>query len=471
MMMQLQQAAEWLGQQGLAPELRAATGQEQVAIERVHTDSRSLRAGDLFVALVGERFDGHDFLAQAQASGAAAALVQRGRAAEQLPCLEVADTRQALLALAEHWRSQLALPVIAVTGSNGKTTVTQMLASILRAAHGQAALATQGNLNNDIGLPLMVLRLRAAHRMAVFELGMNHPGEIAALAAVAQPTVALVNNAQREHQEFMHSVEAVAQENGAVLAALPADGVAVFPADDAFAPLWRGLAQGRRIVDFGAPGSAVQLRRAQWGEAGWAMELDIEGQALELQLGVLGRHNVRNAMAAAAAAWAAGVPLAAIAQGLQDFRPVQGRGVLHRFCHDDGTQQWLIDDSYNANPDSVRAAIDTLAALPAPRLLVLGDMAEVGAQGPQFHAEVGEYARARGIDGLWTLGALAAHAASAFGAQARHFESREALLQTTAQQAHLPTSMLVKGSRCMAMEQVVQAVLALDGAASGRVSL
>ena len=262
----LADAARWI--EGARVVGDAATG-----VARVHTDTRSLQPGDLFVALRGERFDAHDFLAQARAQGAVAAIAERGLEAAGLPGLEVADSRRALAQLALGSRSRFALPLIAVTGSNGKTTVTQMIASILRAWQGEAAFATQGNLNNDIGVPLTLLRLDASHRVAVVELGMNHPGEIAELAAIARPTVALVNNAQREHQEFMVSVEAVARENGSVLAALPATGTAVFPADDVYAPLWQSLAASRAVLSFGESADAdVRLVAATGAAGSWQVE-------------------------------------------------------------------------------------------------------------------------------------------------------------------------------------------------------
>ncbi|KKW67839.1 UDP-N-acetylmuramoylalanyl-D-glutamyl-2, 6-diaminopimelate--D-alanyl-D-alanine ligase [Lampropedia cohaerens] len=469
-MMTLAQAQLWLQQEGLAPTLVGAGSSvaPQLAIDRVHTDSRSVQPGDLFVALSGARFDAHDFLPQARQQGAAAAIVARGRSLPDWPGIEVDDPLQALAALARQWRRQFSVPVMAVTGSNGKTTVTHMLASILRAAFDDQALATEGNFNNEIGVPLMVLRLRAEHRSAVFELGMNHPGEIARLAAIAQPTVALVNNAQREHQEFMQSVAAVARENGAVLQALPDSGTAVFPEDDAYAATWRQLAGDRPVVTFGARSAAVHIRRAVLNHGVWEVDLGVAGEVVPVNLHVLGRHNLRNAMAAAATALAAGLPVSAIAQGLEAFRPVPGRGVVHQLLHDDGTRQVLIDDTYNANPDSVRAAIDVLAQLPAPRLLVLGDMGEVGADGPAMHAEVGEYARAMGVDGLWTLGAQARLAAQAFGAGARSFEDMEALIAELVRVHVAMASMLVKGSRFMRMERAVQAVLQVDGTHTGR---
>lgn len=431
-------------------------GDGATPIARVHTDTRTLAAGDLFVALAGERFDAHDFLPQARAGGAVAALAARGLQEAGLPGIEVQDTLAALGALAEGWRAQHPLPLIAVTGSNGKTTVTQMTAAVLQAWLGDAALATRGNFNNEIGVPLTLLRLRSTHRAAVVELGMNHPGEIARLAAMAQPTVALVNNAQREHLEFMHTVQAVAQENGSVLAALPEGGTAVFPAGDAFAPLWRGLAGARRCLTFG-DGGDVYATRADWQDGGWQVHIATPAGNFATRLAIAGRHNVANALAATACALAAGAPLAAIAQGLQAFRPVTGRSrafALQRA----GRAITVVDDSYNANPDSVRAAIDVLAELPAPRLLVLGDMGEVGDQGAQFHAEAGTHARDVGIEQVYALGTLSAHAAVACGERARHFEDMAALLAALRKALPEAGSVLVKGSRFMKMEQVVQAI-------------
>jgi UDP-N-acetylmuramoyl-tripeptide--D-alanyl-D-alanine ligase len=433
-------------------------GDPATAIARVHSDTRTLRTGDCFVALRGERFDGHAFLAQARASGAVAAIACHGLADAGLPGLEVDDTLAALQALARNWRAGLMMPLVAVTGSNGKTTVTQMVAAILRAWVGDAALATQGNLNNHIGVPLTLLRLRPTTRAAVVELGTNHPGEIAELAALAAPTVALVNNAQREHQEFLHGVEAVARENGAVLAALPPAGCAVYPAADAFAPLWDTLGAGRRRLRFAFDGEAdAELRgRAHWQEGYWALALHTPAGVADLALELPGRHNVHNAMAAAAAALAAGAPLAAVVEGLEAFTPVAGRSALRRLQWR-GQPTTLVDDSYNANPDSVRAAIDTLAALPGPRWLVLGDMGEVGDQGPAFHAEVGAYAAARGIESLWCAGGLSSGMAAAFGPEARHFGDAAALAAAL-DEAPPARSVLVKGSRFMRMERVVAAL-------------
>lgn len=430
-------------------------GRGDIVFERVHSDTRTLRDGDLFVALRGERFDGHSFLPQAREAGAVAALAESGLGEATLPGLQVDHTLQALQTLAANWRRPFKLPLIAVTGSNGKTTVTQMTAAMLRAAFGDAAFATQGNLNNHIGVPLTLLRLRAAHRAGVIELGMNHPGEIAELAAIAQPTIALVNNAQREHQEFMASVEAVARENGSALAALPVDGTAVFPADDAYTPLWRELAGSRPVLSFALQGQADVTAEASWQRTQWQLQLHTPAGSAAATLRLAGRHNVKNALAATACALAAGVPLAAVVQGLAAFEPVSGRSQSQQLLLG-GREMTLVNDSYNANPDSVLAAIEVLAALPAPRWLVLGDMGEVGERGPEFHAEVGAAARARGIETVWTAGSLSAHLLAT-----RHFADAAAVVAAL-HEAPPAASVLVKGSRFMKMEQVVQALQAMQ---------
>ena len=445
-------------------------GDAATLIARAHSDTRTLRAGDLFVALKGERFDAAQFLAQAAAQGAAAALCD-ARAEPQLlaaglPGILVPDAKRALGELAHHWRQRFTGPLIAVTGSNGKTTVTQMIAAILRAWQGEAALATEGNFNNDIGVPLTLLRLRPEHRAAVVELGMNHPGEIAHLAALAAPTVALVNNAQREHQEFMASVDAVAAENGAALAALGPGGVAVFPAGDAYENLWKRLSDKRQTLLFSeqAAGAGVMLDEALWQGDRWQVRARAPAGALRFELRIAGRHNVRNALAAIACAAAAGVPLDAVERGLSDFRPLKGRSRTLALRYR-GRGVTLVDDTYNANPDSVRAVIDLLAELPGPRLLVLGDMGEVGEQGAAFHAEAGAYARARGIERLLAHGPLAIHAAIAFGG-GRHFGDIGTLSEAVRTNLAQCASIAVKGSRFMAMERVVAALTASAASAA-----
>ena len=447
-------------------------GDAGVHCDRVHTDTRTLRPGDLFVALKGERFDASSFLPDAAAKGAVAALCDASAAAQLtasgLPGVLVPDAKIGLGELARQWRRRFAGPLIAVTGSNGKTTVTQMIASILHAWQGDAALATQGNFNNDIGVPLTLLRLRPEHKVAVVELGMNHPGEIAQLAAIAQPTVALVNNAQREHQEFMASVQAVAEENGSVFTALGDGGTAVFPAGDLYQNTWKRLSGKRKQLLFReqSDGAEVSLINAAWRAEHWQATARTPAGDVAFELHAAGRHNLRNALAAIACTTAAGAPLAAIAQGLSAFRPVKGRSRTLLLRHR-GRAITLVDDTYNANPDSVRAVIDVLAELPGPRLLVLGDMGEVGDQGPAFHAEVGAYARERGIERLLAHGPQAIHAAMAFGG-GRHFDDMAAL--TDAVRTHLPqcTSIAVKGSRFMRMERVVDALSApVGGEAEG----
>jgi UDP-N-acetylmuramoyl-tripeptide--D-alanyl-D-alanine ligase len=450
-MFTLAQALQWIPGAVLA-------GDGSVTVQRVHSDTRTLQPGDLFVALKGERFDANDFIGQARDQGAVAAIAHKGKLPTGFSGIEVDDSKQALGALAAGWRTQFKLPLIAVTGSNGKTTLTQMIASILRAWQADAALATQGNFNNDIGLPLTLLRLRAEHRIAVVELGMNHPGEIAYLAGLTRPTVAVVNNAQREHQEFMATVEAVARENGSVLSALGPSGTAVFPAGEEFTPLWKHLAGARACMTFGsateqvAGGAAdIVLAGTEWQEGHWQVSAKTPAGSVAYRLHIAGRHNVRNSLAAVACALASGVPLGFIAKGLEAFEPVKGRSRALAVKLG-GRTITLIDDTYNANPDSARAAVDVLAELPGPRLLVLGDMGEVGDQGPQFHAEVGEHARACGIEQLFTLGEQSA------GMGGRHFSDIDSLNAAVLDELPALSSVLVKGSRFMKMERVVEAI-------------
>jgi len=424
-------------------------GDAGVTFERVSTDSRTAGPGDLFVALKGERFDAHDFIGDVAARGASAALVSHGPAGAGLG------------ALAHGWRERFALPLVAVTGSNGKTTVKEMIASIFVAAVGaDACLATAGNFNNDIGLPLTLLRLNGAHRLAVIELGMNHPGETDVLARLAAPTVALVNNAQREHQEFMATVEAVALEHASVIHALAPDGVAVFPADDAYAGIWRVAATGNRIVDFALHDAERQTSAQVTGRlAAGELTIDTPAGRIAVRLRALGEHNARNALAATAAALAAGVGLSAIQAGLEAFEPVKGRLQVRSAIAGELAGATIVDDTYNANPDSMRAAIDVLASQPSPRVLVIGDMGEVGDEGPAFHREIGAYARERGIDALFALGDASRDACVAYGGAARHFDGVDALVPALLAAGYgAQATILVKGSRYMKMERVVDAL-------------
>ncbi len=434
--------------------------------DSVSTDSRAIARKALFVALRGERFDGHRFVKAAAAGGAAAAMLAGESASAVgepgIPLLLVEDTRLALGRLAAHWRARFEIPLIAVTGSNGKTTVKEMIAAILRAHFGnERVLATRGNLNNEIGLPLTLLTLREEHAVAVVEIGMNHPGETATLAAIAAPTIALVNNAQREHQEFMRSVAEVAREHGAVLASLKPDGIAVINADDEHSNYWRGLVPKERIRDFGIERNAQVSVHQALGESGSAIDLRTPAGSARIVLQVDGRHNALNACAAAACALAAGASFEAVTRGLAAFRAVDGRSQRRTTA----SGAILIDDTYNENPDSVRAAIDVLAGFSGTRILVLGDMGELGARGIEFHREAGRYARERGIDRLYATGELCRVAAESFGANARHFVVIEELIEAVRADLEGRVAVLVKGSRFMRMERVVQALS--DGTAVG----
>jgi UDP-N-acetylmuramoyl-tripeptide--D-alanyl-D-alanine ligase len=440
---------------------KAVDGQligDNVGFRRVVTDSRTLQTGDLFVALKGERFDGHEFVATALAQGATAALVAADRANTLAgDLIAVADPLAALGRLASFWRAKFDLPLAVVVGSNGKTTVKEMMAAIFRAHYGDdAVLSTQGNLNNAIGLPLTLLRMRDTHRAAVVELGMNHRGETRELGAIAQPTIAVINNAQREHQEFMESVDEVAAEHADAILTLRPRGTAVINADDRHVDKWRAAARqaGAAVVDFGFHDWADVSARCTLRAEGSDIELRTYGGNTRVELHVPGRHMASNALAATAAALAARIPLDAIRRGLEAFRPVSGRlSAVHA-----PSGALVIDDTYNANPDSVRAAIDVLAHAPGAKWLVLGDMGEVGAQGPAFHQEIGAYAKERGIERLFAAGDLVKETVTAFGAGAEHADSVADLAQRVQQAAVAGVTVLVKGSRSMRMERVVAAL-------------
>lgn len=431
---------------------------ENAEFVAVSTDTRADLAGQLFVALRGERFDAHDFLADAVAQGAVAALVDERAtlvAPAGLALIRCADTRRGLAALAGFWRSRFTIPVIGITGSNGKTTVKEMCAAILRAWLGEdAMLATAGNLNNDIGVPLMLLRLRETHRAAVIEMGMNHPGEIAVLAAIARPTVALVNNAQRAHLEGMGGLQSVAEEKGRLFGALAPEGVAIINADDAHAAYWRSILPGCRSLSFGLQASAELSASVEPLAHGSRLELRTPQGRANVELPAPGEHNVRNALGAAAACLAAGAPLDAVVRGLAGFTGAKGR--LQRKRAQGGAV--LLDDSYNANPDSVRVGIDVLAATTGRKFLVLGDMGEIGEMSAQCHDEIGGYARSAGLDRLFALGEHSRLAARNFGSGGEHFESVEALVEAVRPLLANDVVVLVKGSRFMRMERVVEAL-------------
>ena len=435
-----------------------ASGRPAGDFSGVSTDSRTLRAGELFVALEGPHFDGHDYLPAVAAAGAAGALVRRAH--PSLPCLEVADPLTALGQLAAAWRARFDIPVLAITGSSGKTTVKELLAAAL--AGLGPVLATRGNRNNHIGVPLTLLELRDTHRAAVVEMGMNHAGEIAHLTDLTRPTLGLISNAGPAHLEGLGSVAAVARAKGELIERLPPDAVAVLNADDAHCPLWRRLAGNRQIITFGLDQAADVTADCQPSADGTEVELRTSNGTVSTRLGLLGRHNVQNALAATAAALAAGARLVDVAAGLRTTRPVPGR--LYPLPAQQGAR--LIDDSYNANPLSVQAAIAVLAGLPGERVLVLGDMGELGADAAALHAECGAAARAAGIEHLITLGPLSAHAAAAFGTGAVACRELAQLVDVAGRLLRPDVTVLVKGSRSAGMERVVQA-LAAHGADAG----
>ncbi len=478
------------------------TTQSAINWHGVSTDSRHFAPEQIYCALKGDRFDGHDYLDTVLQQNPSLLIVSRPPTASsdvptsEVPTIVVADTLIALQTLAAWWRDQFDIPVIAVTGSNGKTTVKEMIALILQKQYGaDHVLVSPGNFNNHIGVPLSLLRLHSAHQVAVLELGMNHIGEIAQLAHWVKPAIALINNAQREHQEFMESVENTARENGQVLSALNHKAYAIVPTQDEFLPIWRELNHGAHLLRFGIhhdsavahhtendtendPENKLNARNIQMSahdiraDIYWA-----DRYIAPLFLKMSGRHALSNALAAITSVYALAqyradtqdAPVSTSAdeclihaiQSLVDFAPVKGRMTRHDWTIKQ--HSWhVIDDSYNANPDSVRAAIDVLAQADHCKILVLGDMAEVGHQGAAFHHEVGAYAQAQGITQLFTLGPLSVDAASAF-AHAQHFDQIEQLIEALIHSlSQNKGSLLIKGSRAMQMERVITALSALN---------
>lgn len=460
-MMTLSEAATVLGAE--------ASGGD-VTFTGVSTDTRTLRRGDLFVALRGDRFDGNAFVARARAAGAVAAMVDAASGEgpdAAFPTITVKDTKRALGQLAANWRQRFDVRLVGLTGSSGKTTVKEMLAAILREAvgrtHGDSAvLATRGNLNNDIGVPLMLLELTGAAQYAVIEMGMNHAGEIGYLAKLAAPDVALITNAGRAHIEFLGTEEAIAAAKGEIFEGLSTEGTAVINADDRFAAMWRERTAGKRCVDFALETPADVT--ATFNSRSLTSEIVLKTPAgiANATLRAPGVHNVRNALAAAAAAVALEVGPDAISAGLERYSGVKGRLQPKQAV----AGATVIDDTYNANPESTRAAILVLAQCKAPRLLVLGDMGELGAQGPKLHAELGTYAREAGIERLLTLGEQSAETARVFGHGAKHCAGIEDLIAEVGNALAPDLTVLVKGSRFMKMERVVDAFTAEEAQCS-----
>ncbi len=432
---------------------------EDAVFDAVSTDSRAIRPGELFVALTGPRFDGHAYLADVAAQGAVAALVERHVADVALPQLVVADARIALGLLGARNRARFGGPVAAVTGSSGKTSVKELLASILRAAHGaDAVLATRGNLNNDLGAPLTLLELAPTHQAAVIELGASRVGEIAYTVSLTRPDVSLITNAGTAHVGEFGGPDRIVEAKGEIIDGLGADGVAVLNRDDPAFATWKTRAAGRQVVSFALQSPLADFHPASIGyDLRGCPNFVLTGPrgSVRVQLNLLGRHSVANALAAAAAAHALGVSVEHIVAGLESLQPVKGRGVAQML----GNGVRLIDDSYNANPGSICAAIDVLASFAGRTVLALGDMGELGEWAEQGHRDVGRYAIGK-VDALFAVGPLMKHAVDAFGAGGRHFADQASLIGALRLEQGNATTLLVKGSRSAAMDKVVTALSA-----------
>lgn len=423
----------------------------------VSTDSRTLKPGDLFIALSGEQFDGHRFIPAAIGRGAVAAMVSTDTAIipteSDFGWIKVRDTRLSLGQLAAYWRRRFTLPLVAVTGSNGKTTVKEMIAAMFKCEFGvENVLATTGNLNNDIGVPQMLLQLDSRHVGAVIEMGMNHSGEIACLSRFAAPTIAVITNAGTAHIEHLGTTEAIARAKGEIFEGLKEQGVAVINADDPHALLWRQLAGNRPIMDFGMNGTAAVSAHQPTHPSDDRWLLQLPDDTIEITLQIPGHHNVYNALAAAAAATAAGISTGSIAEGLHGFRGVPGRLQKKTGLN----QSILIDDTYNANPDSMQAALNVLAKMPGKKILIMGDMGELGTDAAAFHHKIGRQAANAGVDVLLALGESSRQAVTGFGRGAQHFTDLDTLLEKAKNCLDEHVFVLIKGSRFMQMERVVE---------------
>jgi len=443
--MDLREMAQALGGEVLGP---------AVVFSGVSTDTRRIQGGDLFVALEGPNFNGHGFLGEARDKRAAAALVHRAVASD-LPRVQVKDTRLGLGALAGYWRDKFSCPIVAVTGSNGKTTVKEMIGAIL--GREEPVLVSSGNLNNDIGLPLVLCRLRGEHRIAVLEMGMNHIGEIDYLTRIARPRVAVITNAAPAHLEGLGTVAAVAEAKGEIFNGLEADGIAVINADDEFSPLWRRRVREFQCITFGMEQPAtITVDGLEATDAGSRFTLYTPAGSCDVGLSLPGRHNVMNSLAAAAAAIAVGADLGQIKAGLESIDPVSGR--LQMRAGRNGST--VIDDTYNANPRSVDAALEVLESSAGTKILVIGDMRELGSRSEEMHAEVGVQAKLAGVDRMLAHGTLSRHAVAAFGSGANYFDNKDELIEALCEYLDPRTTVLVKGSRGMRMEDVVNAITA-----------
>jgi UDP-N-acetylmuramoyl-tripeptide--D-alanyl-D-alanine ligase len=438
----------------IAEKLSYPTPTQNAIFTGISTDTRQLMPNNLFVAIRGENFDGHSFVEAAHKNGAIAALVDHA-IASPIPQLVVNDTLEALGKITALWRNQFSLPIVGVTGSNGKTTLKNMLANILLAAckqDAQSILATEGNLNNHIGLPLMLARLNAQHRFAVLEMGMNHFNEIAYLTQLAKPTVAVITNAAECHLEGVGDVAGVAKAKGEIFLGLSPNGIAVLNADDAHFSYWKSLLGQHRLLSFGLENTAdvtAALRDNQH------ITLLTPIGKIDLTLALLGKHNIMNALAATASALALHIDLDTIKQGLENTHPTPGR--LQQYFLANGVR--IIDDTYNANPFSTKAAIHTLATLPGTKILILGDMKELGKDAQEFHTLTGQTAAQAGIDHLLTYGNLSEMITQGFGKNAEHFTDRDKLLSALQPFLQNDATVLIKGSRSMQMEYFVKKLI------------
>ena len=437
--------------------LKARYTGTDVILQGVSTDSRKDVQGTLYVALRGPNFDAHAFVHDVQKAGAAACMVDR-----EIEGLErsliVKDTHQALGELASLWRKRFSCPVIAITGSNGKTTVKEMIAAIL--SQQGKVMATQGNLNNDIGVPLTLFRMSEQHQYAVIEMGANHHGEIKYLAGLTQPDVAVITNAGPAHLEGFGSVEGVSRAKGEIYSGLTDGGVAIINADDDYAGYWKALNLQRRTLTFGIQNSADVSATLNATSGGNTMQLHTPVGGISITLRLLGRHNAMNALAATASAIAVGISLDRIKAGLEGMHPVKGR--LQSVVGVGNAR--IIDDTYNANPASLQAALDVLTTVPGSRWLALGDMGELGDEALTMHSNAGVAAKAAGVDRLYTLGELASRAAQAYGPAARHFDNHDAMVSELKTELKADVTLLVKGSRRSRMDKIVTA-LTLNGEA------
>jgi UDP-N-acetylmuramoyl-tripeptide--D-alanyl-D-alanine ligase len=444
----------------VATTLKAAVFDQDIKFIGCSTDSRHILPNSLFIALRGQRFDGHDFITAAQQQGASAIMVEKP-VTYDLPTLQVANTLTALGDLARLWRQRFKLPIIAITGSNGKTTTKEMLRAILlehlhKQNQSQEVLANQGNLNNEIGVPLTLFNLAAHHRYAVIEMGANHLGEIAYLSEIAQPQVATITQCAPAHLEGFGSIERVARAKGEIFTHLMPRGTAIINRDDFYAPLWSELAASHSQLDFAIETpAAVMAQNIQLQPSQSQFTLNTPLGKIKIQLPLPGKHNIMNALAASTCAIASGCSLSAIEQGLQTMQPISGRLQIKPGIKN----TTIIDDTYNANPTSLNAALSILNNHPQPHWLILGEMKELGAQSDTFHRQAGLDARQHGIERLWALGKLTRLAVESFGQGGYHFQTHQELIAALLTQLPQHTTLLIKGSRGMQMEKIVTALL------------